>query len=45
MKYGQLREHNMRNTFLKKLYSKYGGIALGGDPFLKNKKLIKSLDQ
>ena len=35
MKFGQLIEYNMRNIFLEKSYTKYGGETIP-DPFLKN---------
>ena len=30
MKFGQLIEHNMRNIFLEKSYTKYGGGSIPG---------------
>ena len=44
MRFGQLIEHNMRNIFLEKSYTKYGGETILR-PFSKNSKLIISLDQ
>ena len=44
MKFGQLTEHNMRNNFLEKLYTKYDGEA-SPRPFNKKSKLRISLDQ
>ena len=38
MKFGQLIEYNMRNTFLKKSYAKYGGETIPR-PFSKKKKI------
>ena len=38
MKFGQLIEHNMRNTFLEKSYAKYGGETIPR-PFSKKKKI------
>ena len=35
MKFGQLKECNMRNIFLEKSYTKYGGET-SPRPFLKN---------
>ena len=35
MKFGQLVEYNMKNIFLEKSYTKYGGVACP-DPFIKN---------
>ena len=43
-KFGQLIEHNMRNIFLEKLYSKCGGETTP-IPFSKKSKLSLSLDQ
>ena len=43
MKFGQLTEYNMRNTFLEKSYTKCGGEA-GLRPFYKKSKLSISLD-
>ena len=37
MRLGQLIEYNMRITFRKKRYTKYGGKTIP-DPFLKNQK-------
>ena len=44
MKFGQLIEHNMRNIFLKKLYTKCGGEIIPR-PFCKKSKLSVSLDE
>ena len=44
MKLGQLKEYNMRNIFLKKPYTKYGGEIIPG-PFSRKSKLSISLDQ
>ena len=44
MKFGQLIEYNMRNTFVEKSYTKYGGETIPR-PFSKKSKLIISLDQ
>ena len=44
MKFGQLVEHNMRNIFLEKSYTQYGGVA-GPRPFYKKSKLTISLDE
>ena len=44
MKFGQLIEYNMRNTFVEKSYTKYGGENIPR-PFSKKSKLIISLDQ
>ena len=44
MKFGQLIECNMRNIFLEKSYTKFGGET-GGRPFLKKLKLSISMDQ
>ena len=44
MKFGQLLEHNKRNIFLNKSYTKYGGETIPR-PFSKKLKLIISLDQ
>ena len=44
MKFGQLMEYKMRNTFLEKLYTKYGGETIP-IPFSKKSKLSISLDQ
>ena len=43
-KFGQLIQYNMRNIFLKKLYSKYGGEA-SFRPFHEKSKLSIYLDQ
>ena len=43
MKFGQLIEYNMRNIFLKKLYTKCGGETIPR-PFSKKSKLSLSLD-
>ena len=46
MKFGQLIEHNMRNIFFEKPYTKYSGCS--GEtiprPFSKRAKLSISLD-
>ena len=44
MKFGQLKECNMRNIFLEKLYTKYSGKT-NTRPFSKKSKLSISLDQ
>ena len=44
MKFDDLIEYNLRNIFLEKSYTKYGGKA-SPRPFYKKSKLIKSLDQ
>ena len=44
MKFGQLIEHNMRNTFLEKSYTKCGGDTIPRI-FPKKSKLSISLDQ
>ena len=44
MKFGQLIEYNMRNTFVEKSYTKYGGETIPRS-FSKKSKLIISLDQ
>ena len=44
MKFGQLIEYNMRNIFLEKSYTKYGGETIPR-PFSKKSKLSISLDQ
>ena len=44
MTFGELIEYNLRNIFLEKSYTKYGGEA-SPRPFFKKSKLIKSLDQ
>ena len=44
MKLGLLKEYNMRNIFLKKSYTKYGGEIIPG-PFSRKSKLSISLDQ
>ena len=44
MRFGQLIEHNMRNIFLEKSYTKYGGKTYPR-PYSKNSKLTISLDQ
>ena len=44
MKIGQLIEHNMRNIFVEKLYTKCDGKTILR-PFSKNSKLRISLDQ
>ena len=44
MKFGQLIEYNMRNIFLEKSYTKYGGET-SSRPFSGTLKLGISLDQ
>ena len=44
LRFGQLIEYNMRNTFLKKLSTKYGGKT-SPRPFYGKLKLSISLDQ
>ena len=44
MKFGQLVEYNMRNIFLEKSYTQYGGVA-SPRPFYKKSKLTISLDE
>ena len=44
MKFGQLIEYDMRNTFLEKSYAKCGGETIPR-PFSKKSKLSISLDQ
>ena len=44
MKFGQLIEYNMRNIFLEKSYTKYGGET-SPRPFSEKLKLSVSLDQ
>ena len=44
MKFGMLIEHNMRNIFLEKSYTKYGAETTPR-PFSKQSKLSKSLNQ
>ena len=44
MKFGQLIECNMRNIFLEKSYTKYGGET-SPRPFFEKLKLSISLDQ
>ena len=44
MKFGQLIEYNMRNIFLEKSYTKYGGETIPR-PFSKKSELSISLDQ
>ena len=44
MKFGQLTEDNMRNIFLEKSYTKYGGETIPR-PFSKKSRLSISLDQ
>ena len=44
MKFGQLIEYDMRNTFLEKSYAKCGGETIPR-PFSKKTKLNISLDQ
>ena len=43
MKFGQLREYNMRNKFLEKSYTKCGGEDIP-TPYSKKSKLSISLD-
>ena len=43
MKFGQLIEYNMKNIFLEKSYTKYGGETVHR-PFSKKWKLSISLD-
>ena len=44
MEFGQLKEYNMRNIFLEKSYTKYGGET-SPRSFSKKPKLNISLDQ
>ena len=44
MKFGQLMECNMRNIFIEKSYTKFGGETIVR-PFSKILKLSLSLDQ
>ena len=44
MKFGQLREYNMRNILLKKSYKKVGGET-SPRPFSEKSKLSISLDE
>ena len=44
MKFGQLIEYNMRNIFVEKSYSKYGGETIP-KPFSKKSKLSIFLEQ
>ena len=44
MKFGQLIEYNMRNIFLEKSHTKWGGEPIPR-PFPKKSKLGISLDQ
>ena len=44
MKFGHLIEYNIRNTFLEKLYKKWGGETISR-PVSKKSKLRISLDQ
>ena len=44
MKFGQLIEHNIRNTFLEKSCTKYSGETIPR-PFSKKPKLTIPLDQ
>ena len=44
MRFGQLIEYNMRNIFVKKLYTKYGGKTIPR-PLSKKSKFSISLDQ
>ena len=43
MKFGQLIEYNVRNIFVQKLYTKYGGEAIPR-PLSKKSKLSISMD-
>ena len=43
IKIGQLREHNMRKSFLEKLHAKCGGDSIPR-PFSRKSKLSVSLD-
>ena len=42
--FGQLIEHNVRNIFVQKVYTKYGGEAIPR-PLSKKSKLSVSMDQ
>ena len=44
MKFGQVIEYNMKNIFLEKSYTKYGGETIPR-PFSKKSKLSISLHQ
>ena len=44
MKFGQLIKYNLRNIFLEKSYTKYGGETIPR-PYFKKSKLSISLDQ
>ena len=44
LKFGQLIEYNMRNIFLEKSCTKYGGETIPR-PFLENSKLSMPLDE
>ena len=44
MKFGHLLEYNMRNIFIEKSYTKYGGET-STRPYFKKLKLSISLDQ
>ena len=44
MKFGQLIEHNIRNNFLEKSYTKWGGETIPRS-FSKKSRLSLSLDQ
>ena len=44
MAFGQLIEYNIRNIFLEKLYTKYGGATIPR-PFSKKSKLSISMNQ
>ena len=44
MKFGQLIEYSMRNIFVEKSYTTYGGETISR-PFSKKSKLSISLDQ
>ena len=39
MKFGQLKEHNIRNICLEKSYPKFGGETFS-DPFLENQNSV-----
>ena len=44
MKFGQLKEYNMRTIFFEKSFSKWGGETIPR-PFSKKSKMSISLDQ
>ena len=44
IKFSQLMEYNMRNIFLKKSFTKYGGVTIPR-PLSQKSKLSLSLDQ